>query len=444
MGWPEKAYWTAFSAYLYSRDKAVPFLPAERLHAMQNRRVRSIVAHAYGTVPFYRRAMDERGLRPADFRSAEDLARLPLIGGGELCADPGDFLSTAVASRPLLELSTSGSSGHSKRILWDSAAVFRFRAAGRRLRTVVARLAGPAAGRRELRFLRSGGSADLFEAFYRRHSWIRPGAGDEQRTASLAEPFSASLDVLNDFRPSVVSGFGAHLGALLRWAHENHLPIWRPKAVVYGGDTMRAEDRRLIEERLGVPVVASYQCCESWRVGFECERRSGYHLSIDQTALRLADEGGGTLRAGEPGRVVISNLTNRATVLLNYELGDLATMATAPCPCGRTLPLLAQLDGRADDFVRTPSGGLVHESLILGRVYPVPGVAMFQLTQNSLESFTMLVVASPGAPWEAMRRGLAESLTALLGPVRLDITQVDDIAREPSGKFKSIKSYVTA
>lgn len=444
MGWLEKAYWTAFSAYHYSRDTALPFLPASRVAVIQDRRVRSIVAHAYETVPFYRRAMNERGLRPVDFRSASDLERLPLISGRELCADPADFVSTEVAANSLLQLTTSGSSGHSKRILWDTAAAFRSRAGGQRFRHVVAQVigqAGLATGRRELRFLRPGGTADRFEEFYRRHNWVRPGARDEQRTASLGDPFSASLEAINGFRPDVISGFGAHLGALLRWALEGRHSVWRPKAVVYGGDTMRPEDRRLIEEELGAPVLASYQCCETWRIGFECERRDGYHLSVDQVTLRVADPGGRSLPKGEPGRIVVSNLINRASVLLNYELGDLGTLATAPCPCGRNLPVLARLDGRNDDLVRLADGGLLHASLLLAHVYPVPGVARFQLTQNSLEDFSLRVVASPGAQWELLRHALAEALVSLLGPVRLDITQVEDIAREPSGKFKTIKSF---
>src|SRR5687768_6675992 len=76
-----RAFNTAYLAALSARERRVPFWPAERIAALQRRRLRAMVRHAYATVPFYRRALDERGLRPEDFTSAEDLARLPLIAG---------------------------------------------------------------------------------------------------------------------------------------------------------------------------------------------------------------------------------------------------------------------------------------------------------------------------------------------------------------------------
>jgi hypothetical protein len=41
------------------------------------------------------------------------------------------------------------------------------------------------------------------------------------------------------------------------------------------------------------------------------------------------------------GEVVVSNLVNRETVLLNYRLGDVAASLPDRCPCGRSLPLLS-------------------------------------------------------------------------------------------------------
>lgn len=444
----DRPYWTAVSAIRYLRDRRLPYHSTADLQNLQDRRARSIAAHAYATVPFYRQAMTERRLRPADIRSARDLEQLPLIGGADLAAAPERFLSTAFARRPKLELTTSGSTGHAKRIWWSPGAVFSTRAAMRRGRDVVARLIGrPAAptGYRELRILRPGGTASLFEAFYRRHSWFPGRLRGELATVSIAAPFAENLAAINAFRPEVLLGFGSYLGALLRWAQTSGEEIWRPKVVVYGGDTMPDADRRLIETELGVPVVATYQSCEAWRIAFQCERRDGYHLDVDQVAVRIVDPNGATLPPGERGRVVLSNLTNRATVLLNYDLGDLATLSPESCACGRTLPLLARLDGRADDFVLLPDGSPLHESVVLSRLYSVPGVGMVQLTQRARRGFRLLVVPARHAEPTAICRGLEAALRELLGddpPLDLTIQPVDAVPREASGKFKSIRREI--
>ena len=44
--------------------------------------------------------------------------------------------------------------------------------------------------------------------------------------------------------------------------------------------------------------------------------------------------------------MVISNLVNRGAVLLNYRLGDVASLSTGKCSCGRILLMLSELEGR--------------------------------------------------------------------------------------------------
>jgi phenylacetate-CoA ligase len=85
---------------------------------------------------------------------------------------------------------------------------------------------------------------------------------------------------------------------------------------------------------------------EAGTIGFQCERREGFHLNVDLCAVRIVDAEGRTVPPGTSGDIVISSLDNRATVLLNYRIGDRGTLSPQPCPCGRSLPLLASLEGR--------------------------------------------------------------------------------------------------
>ncbi len=53
--------------------------PPERIEQLQSERLRQLVEYAYDRVPYYRRLMDERGLRPHDIQSAADLPKLPIL-----------------------------------------------------------------------------------------------------------------------------------------------------------------------------------------------------------------------------------------------------------------------------------------------------------------------------------------------------------------------------
>lgn len=107
-------------------------------------------------------------------------------------------------------------------------------------------------------------------------------------------------------------------------------------------------DLRLIEQDMGIPVFSFYLSVEAPRIPFHCEQRRGHHIFADHVAARVVDEKGNSLPPGVPGEIVISNLTNRAPVLLNYRQGDTVTLGGEPCPCGRSLPTLGRASPGSD------------------------------------------------------------------------------------------------
>ncbi len=93
--------------------------------------------------------------------------------------------------------------------------------------------------------------------------------------------------------------------------------------------------------------------------------------------------------------MVISNLTNRATVFLNYRLGDIATPGLGPCPCGRTLPVIEDLKGRSDDLLWLASGRPMHSLAVMPYLQAVAGVVQVQIVQNAARRFTVRAVGNP-------------------------------------------------
>jgi phenylacetate-CoA ligase len=123
---------------------------------------------------------------------------------------------------------------------------------------------------------------------------------------------------------------------------------------------MNAEVRELIETHFGIPVLSNYTAVAAFEIGYTCERRRGYHLCEDLTDLWIAGSDDRRCPAGELGEVVISNLVNRATVLLNYRLGDFARLSDERCSCGRTSRILSAVEGRVSELVHLASGDIVH------------------------------------------------------------------------------------
>jgi phenylacetate-CoA ligase len=432
--------WTAFTAWHLRRESSLPFWPLARVHALQSRRVQRLVSFAWREVPFYRDAMLAARLRPEDFRTAEDLARLPLITKNELLSNPERFCP---AGRNLsrLRLQSSGTSGRARELDYEASAVFLSLVHGYRQRLVLSAILGKASGYREAVIARLGGVTQHVRQFYETHSWV-PTRWDLRRLeVSPGETYPRILGRLDEFRPDVVWGYGAHLGAFYRWVSRQKGDSHLPKALIYGADRMADADRTLIEEQLGIPVFSFYQASEALRIAYQCEVRQGLHVSIDQIAVRVVDGSGRDLGPGGTGEIVISNLVNRATVLLNYRLGDLVTLGRAACTCGRSLPTLERIEGRADDLVLLPDGSSIHALSILDGLQRVSGVVQVQLVQEELRRFLLRVVCAEGADEAGMRTGLSASLVATLGKDAIfRIELVPAIQPDAGGKVRGVIS----
>lgn len=211
--------------------------------------------------------------------------------------------------------------------------------------------------------------------------------------------------------------------------------------ISYGGDALQQPDLSLIENEYQIPVISRYQACEALNIAFQCEKRKGFHICTDQVALRIVDSEGRTLPPGSTGEIVISNLINRATVLINYRMGDLGQLSPKPCTCGRSLPSLDQLQGRTDDLIVRSDGEAVHQSVLLSRLYSVPGVMQIQITQKSLKHFLIKVVCEASRDSKAVSRVITEIFLEIIGTkegISMDIEPVDVILQEKNGKFRCV------
>jgi|SRR5208337_2448836 len=142
--------------------------------------------------------------------------------------------------------------------------------------------------------------------------------------------------------------------------------------------------------------------------------------------------------------LLVSDLTNRATVLLNYKLGDVVTRAKLRCPCGRTLPMIESIRGRSDDVLRLDDGRVMHGLVATEFVIAVPDVRQFQLVQQAQDRFVLRVVAKPGANKPQVSVALANALRSKVGDTAsVEVEWLEVIPPGVNGKVKSVISEVS-
>jgi phenylacetate-CoA ligase len=431
----ERARWSASLVAHAPLEARFPFRSPAAIARAQRGRLRATVRHASEHVPYYRETMRRLDLGPGDFETADDLAKLPVIERAHVQRDPEYFVSRAQPLERHIKVQSGGSTGEPLAFYRDHEAIFLARARRERYRSLMIRLAGRRLHCRMAAILIGGGAGGDANAAFRRLTLIPPRIRVTSRLLSVLDPPERNVSLLNEFRPDVIATYGSYLEMLFAHLQRTGQEFHPPRVITYAADALSPAVRRLITEQYGIEVLSVYQAIETPMVAFECERHTGLHVNIDVCPVRIAGADGSDAPVGESGDVIVSNLANRGTVLLNYRVGDVARLVSGACPCGRNLPLMSLPEGRIDDWITTASGRLLHPLAIRVLVRQDEEVLRYQVVQEEADEFTVTLVARPGADREGVRRRVNERFRELLGPqTRVTVGFADSLPRTPAGK----------
>jgi len=420
----------------------LPYLPQDQLCAIRDERVRQIVRYAAETVPFYHDFFASQGIDPEDIRTAEDLEQLPLIDKQVVRLQPERFVSTSRWGREAVPFNTSGTTTVPQTIYHDKRSILLDSAFNERGRQVRRKLLGNRLGLRSMIIVRSAGTVHKVRAAQRA---VRLVPGFTRRmSVAITEPIEKVIAVVNAYRPHVINAYGSYLEMLFRTVKARGMKMHLPGVVAYSADAMTTAGRRLIEDEFGIPVLSAYTAVEAFKIGFTCEERTGLHLHDDLTHVRIVGPDGENLPTGSKGRVVISNLVNRGTVLLNYRMNDLAALSGETCPCGRTLRLLSGLEGRIEDIITLADGSLIDPRSVSNALLGLEAVLQYQLVQHEPTRFELRLATVDRDTFEVTSRTVVPSLQRLLGPsAKIEAVYYAD--RLPTGagdKFRAVISHV--
>jgi phenylacetate-CoA ligase len=406
---------------------------------LRDLRVRRIVAYAAKTVPYYREMFAREGIDYREIRSAGDLSRLPLLDRELVRRQPKLFLSEARPARGSLAFFTSGSTGTPLRVQHDRRSLLANLAFGERERAPVITGTGGSFLPKELYVGYETSTLRTVTAFYRESTFMPVGSG--RRFVSMRVPIEEVAALARAEQPDLLVGYGGWIHLFFKTVAARRIEIPPPKMVMYMGEALPHGGREHIEGSLGIPVMSRYAAVEAFRIGFYCERRTGFHLHEDVTHVRIVGADGATLGPGEVGRLVISNLTNRGTVLLNYPVGDLGSISSERCPCGRTFKLLSELEGRVEDIMPLPDGRSVHPRAVWQVFQGDPDLLRYQLIQHEPERFELGLVTVDDEAFRRVEQRARPLLQELLGQgARIDVERRGEDQQHGEGKFRAVVS----
>jgi phenylacetate-CoA ligase len=331
-------------------DPALDRLPRGELKRLQDERLRAMVPYVQARSGFWRRKLDEAGVRPQDVRGVADLQRLPFVTRGELDAEQaehppfGDY-TCSPRETWMGVFTTSGTSGRKlKRVVsrrdWQLM-LDRFK-----------RMPPPPPG-------------EIFMLLGPVDGLLGPAVGVEAWRMRGSIPVLAGLwdtrtkvRMIAELRPAVIAGAASYLVHLSEVAAEMGVDLsdCGLRGVTSFGEPGAAVEatRETLARRFGVDeIIDGYGLTEVWPLGGNCPLSPSLHIAEDVVAVECVDpDSGEPVPAGEPGEIVFTNLVGDTQPLLRYRTRDIGRLIVdTPCECGSTVTRIARIEGRADDMI---------------------------------------------------------------------------------------------
>lgn len=326
-------------------QKEIETASREQIEKIQHDGLLDVVKRVYENVPYYRKKMDEAGVKPEDIKELSDITKLPFLTKDDLRdAYPYDLMALPVSECVRIH-STSGTTG--RRVVdfytqndidkWEDGCARAICAAG-------------------------GTKEDVVQVSYG-YGLFTGGSGlngGSHKVGCLTLPMSSGntdrqLQFMCDLGTTILCCTPSYAAYLAESINERGIKDQiKVKAGIFGAEAWSEEMRHDIEKNLGIKAYDIYGLTEieGPGVAFECEAQDGMHICEDYFIPEIVDLD--TLEPvpdGQIGELVFTCFAKEAFPLIRYRTKDITYITHEKCKCGRTHARIHRLMGRTDDML---------------------------------------------------------------------------------------------
>ncbi|MDX9715174.1 MAG: hypothetical protein RBT37_07075 [Dissulfurispiraceae bacterium] len=408
------------------------FRPLDEVRADQLSRLKKLVLHAYSTTSYYKKLFDSAGIKPEDIRTLEDIQKIPLLTKDDIRANRDDIISSHFSKDDLIIKKTSGSTGVSLELYCDEesgqwkrgCAIRHDQWTGWRLGERVGAVWGNPEYKKNWRgYIRN--------ALLERFTYLDTLKMDSDSMHIFYEKIRRK-------KPTLLFGHAHSLYLFARFLEKNSLDDIRPKGIISTAMVLHDYERRLIEQVFGCRVTNRYGCEEVSLIACECSAHNGLHINMDTLVVELVRDGK-PAAPGEPGAIVVTDLTNYGMPMIRYKVGDVGILSDLKtCECSCSYPIIESLEGRVADYVVTAEGNYI-SGISLTENFAMlltEGVKQLQIIQESIDHLIFKVVKGEGFN-DTIPDKISKLVEQRFGRCMThSIEYVDSIQQEHSGKYR--------
>jgi len=417
-------------------------MPRRELEKLQLERLKSLVARVYDKVPFYRQALQERGITANSISSLGDLPKLPFTVKQDF-RDNYPFGLLAVPLQQVCRIhASSGTTG--------KPTIGPYTANDLRMWTEVMARTLSCAGMTKDDVMQNAYGYGLFTGGLGFHyggervgaTVIPSSTGNTKRQLMLIQDLGTTVITCTPSYSLILAEAAVEMGVDLK--------LSKLRLGVLGAEPWSEQMRSEIQTKLPIKAIDIYGLTEVVGPGVcvECPAQCGMHIFEDHFLAEIVDpQTGNPLPYGQKGELVITTLTKEALPVMRFRTKDITSLNPEPCKCGRTLMRMSKVTGRTDDMLII-RGVNVFPSQIESVLLEVEGVEPHYLIivdrLHHLDDLEIWVEVSEAVfsdemrKMEALQKKVKDEMESTLGiGARIKLVEPKSIART-EGKARRV------
>jgi phenylacetate-CoA ligase len=409
----------------------------DEIAALQLRRMKWSLKHAYENVAHYKKSFDAAGVHPDDLKDLADLRRFPLTSKEDLRANYPYGMFAVPMDKIVRVHASSGTTGKPTVVGYTRLDI-------RTWADVCARSIVASGGRPGMKIHNAYGYG-LFTGGLGVHY----GA---EKLGCVTIPVSGGMTerqvkLITDFAPDIITVTPSYMLAILDEFRAQGVDPKKSslKIGIFGAEPWTNAMREEIENDFDMHAVDIYGLSEVMGPGVanECvETKDGLHVWEDHFYPEIIDpQTGDVLPDGKPGELVFTSLTKEGMPVIRYRTRDLTRLLPGTA---RSMRRIEKITGRSDDMMIVRGVNVFPtqiEELILKDARLTPHFLIELRREERLDTMSVKVEARPGAD-DAVRAAcnadLAHQIKALIGVTAAVETTPPGAIERSLGKAKRI------
>ena len=410
--------------------------------ALQEKKLQEVLAYVNEHSAFYKRLFKEYNINVSAIKTLSDLTKLPTTCKDDLQRD-NDAFRCVPKSAIVDYASTSGTLGTPvtfgltdndlNRLAYNEA--ISLACAGIKKGDVVQLMTTI-----DRRFM--AGLAYFLGVRQLGASIVRVGAGIPE----------LQWDSIRLYEPTYLIAVPSFLLKMIAYAEKNGIDYEASsvKGVVCIGESLRNQDfsntllaEKIAEKWKGIKLYSTYASTEMSTTFTECEYQQGGHHHPELIITEVLDDAGNRVGENESGELTITTLGVEAMPLVRFRTGDIVTMHTGTCACGRNAARVSPVLGRKKQMIKY-KGTTLYPPVLMDLLTNFEEIENYiiEISTNSILTDEILIRIGTRTPTEALKERISNHFRAKIRVVpKIEYCDIAELERElyPLGSRKPMK-----